>query len=74
MSLLGEESSTRREKTIQRPEGRTVLSVLRKPKEVCVAEALRVTASVIRGEVGGVGEWSADILASTLSEMRAIVE
>lgn len=43
-------------------------------KEVCVAEALIVTASVDTGEVGEFGEWSDSTLASTLTEMHAIEE
>lgn len=39
-----------------------------------MAEALIVTAGVVIGQVGEVGEWSVSTLASTLSEMHAIEE
>lgn len=50
------------------------LIYLENTKEVCVAEALIVTASLVIEEVGEVREWSISTLASTLSEMHAIVE
>lgn len=50
------------------------LIYLENTKEVCVAEALILTASLVIEEVGEVREWSISTLASTLSEMHAIVE
>lgn len=71
MSLLEGECSTQRKSQCKRCKTELCLVYLGNTKEVHVAWALIVTASVVSGEVG---EWTVSPLASTLSERRAIVK
>lgn len=71
MSLLEEICSTQRKSQCKHCKAEVCLVYLGNAKEVHVAGALIVTASVVSGEDG---EWSVSPLASTLNERWAIVE
>lgn len=71
MLLLEGECSTQRKSQCKHCKAELCLVYLGNAKEVHVAGALIVTASIVSGEVG---EWSVSPLASTLSERRAVVK